>query len=219
MPHLVRFTSLKPRTIRAIILALVQHNLLWHVELEGEGEVLEFNEEECLMRLRFGRFITLAGRILGEAVRADTFTGDVMLSEPLSLQAARIISIVLQHGKLRQPEMLQYLQIFDAKGMVSGPGKKCHAHSGQNHRYIRKLYMHSLAEHTSSLPRCCLIFPKPIGFFAWKETFGRITKVFRLLKVLSSGRSKQKRESSGRMKRRKRLAWCVVLYASWRPSF
>lgn len=75
MPHLVRFTSLKPRTIRAIILALVQHNLLWHVELEGEGEVLEFNEEECLMRLRFGRFITLAGQILGEAVRADTFTG------------------------------------------------------------------------------------------------------------------------------------------------
>lgn len=72
MPQLVRFSGLKPRTIRAITLALVQHNLLWHVELEAEGEVLEFNEEECLMRLRFGRFIMLAGQILGQAVSSYT---------------------------------------------------------------------------------------------------------------------------------------------------
>jgi DNA-directed RNA polymerase III subunit RPC3 len=69
MPQLVRFSKLKPRTVRAVILALVQHNLLWHAELEEEGEVLEFNEEECLMRLRFGKFISLAGQIFGQAVR------------------------------------------------------------------------------------------------------------------------------------------------------
>ncbi|KAF8580680.1 hypothetical protein K439DRAFT_1636837 [Ramaria rubella] len=95
MPQLVRFSALKPRTIRAVVIALVQHNLLWHAE-QDEGEVLEFNEEECLMRLRFGRFITLAGQLLGQA-------------------AAQIISIVLQHGKLRQPDIMQHLQIWDAK--------------------------------------------------------------------------------------------------------
>lgn len=68
MPQLVRFSALKPRTVRAVILALVQHNLLWHAELEEEGEILEFNEEECLMRLRFGRFTTLAEQLLGQAV-------------------------------------------------------------------------------------------------------------------------------------------------------
>ena len=68
MPQLVRFSALRPRTVRAVILGLVQHNLLWHAELETEGEVLEFNDEECLMRLRFGRFITLAEEILGQAV-------------------------------------------------------------------------------------------------------------------------------------------------------
>ncbi|KAF8522102.1 hypothetical protein BU17DRAFT_45192 [Hysterangium stoloniferum] len=96
MPQIVRFSALKPRTVRAIILSLVQHNLLWHAELEIEGEVLEFNEEECLMRLRFGRFITLAGQTMGEP-------------------ASHVVSTVLKHGKLRQAEMLQHLTISDSK--------------------------------------------------------------------------------------------------------
>lgn len=74
MPQLIRFSALKPRMLRAVVLALIQHNLVWHAELEEEGEVLEFNEEECLMRLRFGRFITLAGQMLGQAVSSHMST-------------------------------------------------------------------------------------------------------------------------------------------------
>jgi DNA-directed RNA polymerase III subunit RPC3 len=68
MPQIVRFSRLKPRIVRGVILSLTQHNLLWHVETDDENEILEFNPEECLMRLRFGRFISLAGKIMGEAV-------------------------------------------------------------------------------------------------------------------------------------------------------
>lgn len=68
LSQLVRFTGLKPRTIRASILALVQHNLLWHAKTEVDGEVLEVNVEECLMRLRFGKFVWQAEELFGKAV-------------------------------------------------------------------------------------------------------------------------------------------------------
>lgn len=47
---------------------LIQHNVLWHAQTEDEGEVLEVNVEECLMRLRFGKFIWLTTQIFGKAV-------------------------------------------------------------------------------------------------------------------------------------------------------
>jgi DNA-directed RNA polymerase III subunit RPC3 len=68
MPQIVRFSKIKPRMVRAVILSLTQHNLLWHVGTDDENEILEFNIEECLTRLRFGRFISLAGKIMGEEV-------------------------------------------------------------------------------------------------------------------------------------------------------
>ncbi|KAK7693283.1 hypothetical protein QCA50_002850 [Cerrena zonata] len=55
LSHVVRFSKLKPRTVRAAILVLVQHNILWHAETDVEGEVLEFNVDECLTRIRYGR--------------------------------------------------------------------------------------------------------------------------------------------------------------------
>lgn len=69
LSQLVRFSGLKPRTVRAAILVLIQHNILWHAHTDVEGEVFELNTEECLMRLRYGRYVWQAGQIFGTAVR------------------------------------------------------------------------------------------------------------------------------------------------------
>ncbi|PPQ69858.1 hypothetical protein CVT26_014135 [Gymnopilus dilepis] len=94
--HLVRFSGLKPRTARACILVLVQQNLLWHTKGDEEGEMFEINTDECLMRLRFGKFVWLADQMFGE-------------------QGAEIIQIILDHGKLRPPEIFSLLSIYDPK--------------------------------------------------------------------------------------------------------
>ena len=68
-PQLIKYSSLKPRTARACILVLVQHNLVWHAPAEdGSGDILEFNIDECLLRMRFGRFVWQAGEQFGSAV-------------------------------------------------------------------------------------------------------------------------------------------------------
>jgi DNA-directed RNA polymerase III subunit RPC3 len=41
--------------------------VLWHARVD-EDEVLEVNILECLMRLRFGRFVWQAGEMFGERV-------------------------------------------------------------------------------------------------------------------------------------------------------
>ncbi|KAJ7470343.1 RNA polymerase III subunit RPC82-domain-containing protein [Mycena latifolia] len=96
LPQIVRFTSLRPRTIRASILVLVQHNVLWHAHSEDEGEVLEVNIEECLLRLRFGRFVWQAAQLFGDA-------------------GAEIVQLILDHGKLRPPDILSELSRGDLK--------------------------------------------------------------------------------------------------------
>ncbi|KAJ7236733.1 RNA polymerase III subunit RPC82-domain-containing protein [Mycena haematopus] len=70
LSHIVRFTNLRPRTVRASLLVLVQHNVVWHAHDE-EGEVLEINIEECLLRLRFGRFVWQAGELFGDPLILD----------------------------------------------------------------------------------------------------------------------------------------------------
>ena len=67
--QIIRFTQLKPRTVRAAIIILVQHNLLWHAQSDDEGAVFEMNTEECRMRLRYGRYVWLAEQLFGKAVR------------------------------------------------------------------------------------------------------------------------------------------------------
>ena len=111
LPQILRLTKLKPRIVRASILVLVQHNLLWHAQSDDEGQVFEINVEECLMRLRYGRYVWLAGQLYGEAVRrcpirayASTYT---------SFQGADIVQLVLDHGKLRPPVMVSRLSIYD----------------------------------------------------------------------------------------------------------
>ena len=66
--QLARISELKLRTARAAVLVLVQHNILWHTESNDEVEMFEINIDECLMRLRFGRFVWLSQQIFGQAV-------------------------------------------------------------------------------------------------------------------------------------------------------
>ncbi|KII88926.1 hypothetical protein PLICRDRAFT_91400 [Plicaturopsis crispa FD-325 SS-3] len=114
LSHIVRFTSLKPRTVRACILVLIQHNLLWHAQTEDEGEVFEVNTEECLMRLRFGRFVWQAEQIFGQP-------------------GGEIVQIILDHGKLRPPEILSRLSVSDPK--------KTSAHSQALYKMVNSFYL------------------------------------------------------------------------------
>ncbi|KAL0569635.1 RNA polymerase III subunit C82 [Marasmius crinis-equi] len=95
-PTLVRFSQLKPRTVRTSILVLVQHNCLWHAT-EDTDEVLEFNIEECLSRLSFGFY----------AYQAQTLFGDA---------ASEIVQLILDHGKLRPPDIMSYSVYGERKG-------------------------------------------------------------------------------------------------------
>lgn len=68
--QLIKFSQLKSRTARASILILIQHNLVWHAQPDDGvvGEALEFNVDECLLRMRFGRFVWQAEDLFGNAV-------------------------------------------------------------------------------------------------------------------------------------------------------
>ncbi|KAJ4488399.1 RNA polymerase III subunit RPC82 helix-turn-helix domain-containing protein [Lentinula aciculospora] len=93
LPQLVRFTALRPRQVRHILLVLIQQNIVWHANSETDGsgeEVLEFNADECLMRLRFGAFVYQAEELFGVA-------------------GGEIVQLVLDHGKLTPPRILQRL--------------------------------------------------------------------------------------------------------------
>ena len=71
LAHLVRFTNLKPRTVRACILVLVQQNVLWHAS-EEDVEVFEVNTDECLARCRFGTYVCLMEELYGQEVRRNS---------------------------------------------------------------------------------------------------------------------------------------------------
>ncbi|KAF8431810.1 hypothetical protein L210DRAFT_867070 [Boletus edulis BED1] len=94
--QLVRFTGIKSRTVRASIIVLIQHNILWHAHTDDEGEMLEFNTLECLLRLRFGRYVWLAESLFGRT-------------------SAEIVQVMLDHGKLRPPDIISRLSRYDPK--------------------------------------------------------------------------------------------------------
>ncbi len=73
LPPLIRLSQLKPRTARASILILIQHNILWHTKGEDNIEMFEVNVDECLLRMRFGKFILLAEQKFGKSVRHARF--------------------------------------------------------------------------------------------------------------------------------------------------
>ncbi|CAE6470055.1 unnamed protein product [Rhizoctonia solani] len=90
LPTLIRFTGLKPSLVRASLIALIQHNIVWHAEDAIEGEVLEIDWEECISRLRFGRILAIS-------------------KEKFGTLGQDIVSIILDHGKLRLPEILRII--------------------------------------------------------------------------------------------------------------
>lgn len=71
--QMVQFTSLKPRTVRAAVIVLFQQNLLWRSSADEAKEVLEFNVDECLTRLRFGRYVWWAEKRCGYLVSVLNF--------------------------------------------------------------------------------------------------------------------------------------------------
>ncbi|TRM59382.1 RNA polymerase III subunit RPC82 helix-turn-helix domain-containing protein [Schizophyllum amplum] len=87
VPHIVRATGLRPRTVRATLLVLLQHNVLWYALDPIDGEVLEISPEECMLRLRFGRAVWQAGQLFGQS-------------------GSDIVQMVLDHGKLRPPDIV-----------------------------------------------------------------------------------------------------------------
>ncbi|KAF9792413.1 hypothetical protein BJ322DRAFT_998384 [Thelephora terrestris] len=89
--QIVQFTSLKYRTVRAAVLVLFQQNLLWRSSAGEEKEVLEFNVDECLTRLRFGRYVWWAEKKCGALGGA-------------------VVQLVLDHGKLKPPDIYRLLQ-------------------------------------------------------------------------------------------------------------
>ena len=73
LPPLIRLSQLKPRTARTSVLILIQHNILWHTKGEDNVEMFEVNVDECLLRMRFGKFILLAEQKFGKSVRYARF--------------------------------------------------------------------------------------------------------------------------------------------------
>ncbi|KAI0028524.1 RNA polymerase III subunit RPC82-domain-containing protein [Vararia minispora EC-137] len=91
LPHLIRYSTLKPRTVRASVLVLIQQNILWHAT-EDDAEVFEVNIDECLVRLRFGRYIWQTEELFGP-------------------EAANIVTAVLENGKLKPPHIMRSLTV------------------------------------------------------------------------------------------------------------
>ncbi|QRV90096.1 DNA-directed RNA polymerase III subunit C3 [Ceratobasidium sp. AG-Ba] len=90
LPMLIRFTGLKPSLVRATLIALIQHNIVWHAEDQVDGEVVEIDWEECLARLRFGKILAIA-------------------KEKFGTPGLEIVSTILDHGKLKLPDILRLL--------------------------------------------------------------------------------------------------------------
>ncbi|KAH8829625.1 hypothetical protein DL96DRAFT_1598899 [Flagelloscypha sp. PMI_526] len=91
LSQIISQTKLRPQTARAAILVLIQHDVLWYAKTDDSSpEVLEFNIEGCLMRLRFGKFVFLSEQLLGKP-------------------ASEIVQLILDHGKLRPPDIITQL--------------------------------------------------------------------------------------------------------------
>lgn len=178
--QLVRFSGLKPRTVRASVLALIQHNLVWHSERDDEGEVLEFNQQECLIRLRFGTFISLAKEILGEAV---SLYGFLYLSEVIHMIECSIgsqnrirYSTSWKTTTIRCTAILIYYRskghdLFSVDGEFS-------LTFFQRYLYIYKPWIDLWPVFIWNHPQDYHIYPEPIACFVWKLNYARNIRVY-----------------------------------------
>ncbi|KAI0340517.1 hypothetical protein BDW22DRAFT_1359908 [Trametopsis cervina] len=116
LSQIARFSGLKPRTVRAAVIVLIQHNILWHAQNDADGVVFEFNTDECLMRLRYGRYVWQAEQSFGKP-------------------GAEIVQLIMDHGKLRPPEIISQLSIYDP---IKGPAMYAQAlHNLVENSYIK----------------------------------------------------------------------------------
>ncbi|KIK63714.1 hypothetical protein GYMLUDRAFT_162468 [Collybiopsis luxurians FD-317 M1] len=125
LSQLVRFTALKSRLVRNILLVLIQQNIVWHArsEIDGSGEeVLEFNVDECLMRLRFGVFVNQAEELFGVA-------------------GASILQLVLDHGKLTPSQIFSKLNAAATTSYLSSEDKTPIVYSQALYKLVSKHYL------------------------------------------------------------------------------
>jgi len=129
----VRYSQLKPRTVRAAILVLVQHNVLWHATSEDEGEVFEVNIDECLTRLRFGRYVWFAEQRFGTPV---------CLRHTL-LPVDAIDSSVLDDRCSRVPELFSFFSTMESFAHQilcrTWPPRAQKVRASRCHPYVRSL--------------------------------------------------------------------------------
>lgn len=119
MPNLIRFSQLKPRTVHAALIVMIQHNLLRHFKTDEDGETIIFALDECLMRLRFGEYVAIACELHGEKVWIYFVAPP---GSEIDFQAAAIVTTLLDHGKLRQEDVIRL-----AIGIgTSGKTAQCH---------------------------------------------------------------------------------------------
>ncbi|TDL27244.1 hypothetical protein BD410DRAFT_761941 [Rickenella mellea] len=130
LAQVTRFSSLKPRTVMASILVLVQHNLAWHATSDEEGEMIEFNVEECLTRLRFGQFVWQAENLFG-------------------LAAGEIVSLILDHGQIRPPDVIAMLSATKSKESA--------VYSQALHKLVTSKHLKPATELSHTSPRDKLI--------------------------------------------------------------
>ncbi|KZT57494.1 hypothetical protein CALCODRAFT_496129 [Calocera cornea HHB12733] len=182
LPLIVRLTGFKPRTVRACLIVLIQHNVVWFAEGNAEdgdgprGETFyEVNVEEVCMRLRFGRFVEIAGGVFGE-------------------EASNIINCILEHGKLRLPAVIDLLKVTDSKKKVS--------HRSTFHTLVTSHYLTPTSRLLHTSPKDKLI--------AWEEAEKRKLKEIPSAKILKSLREevedRLRREREGQTTGLKRKA-------------
>ncbi|ODN79044.1 hypothetical protein L202_04548 [Cryptococcus amylolentus CBS 6039] len=86
-----RLSGLSPHVTNASLLILLQHNLVQSngasVKQTGEDEQYEFNVDECLLRLRWGRILAIT-------------------HEKLDLVAVQVVKQLMIYGKLRVPDIV-----------------------------------------------------------------------------------------------------------------
>lgn len=81
--------------------------------------MFEVNIDECLMRLRFGKFIYKSEELFGKPVRDLNLTFCSIILIVIE-QAAEVVQVILDHGKLKVPDIMSLLGIYDGKGMSLG---------------------------------------------------------------------------------------------------
>nr|WRH23598.1 DNA-directed RNA polymerase III subunit RPC3 [Naematelia aurantialba] len=83
---LARLSGLPPRLVLGSLVVLIQHHLVLSTGETAKEEQYEFNVEECLLRLRYGRILAVTRERLGEA-------------------ALEVIRQLIMFGKLRAPDI------------------------------------------------------------------------------------------------------------------